>query len=176
MKPVNWSLIRSSSSSSPKIQIIQHLLRAGEAASRRVHPRKAHLAAFESFMFLMAITVAHEVVHFFTGFLTGYVLPPTPAEVSFLPSKYNARWNGVELGESGRAWEATLLGGIIEGVEDPSHPLGVYQAGTFYLIDEQNQARRIDRHYVKRFLERSEFIMALLLSVIQDSLLTCSFI
>ncbi|KAI0903663.1 hypothetical protein F4823DRAFT_568460 [Ustulina deusta] len=135
--------------------IIQHLLRAGEAASRRVHPRKAHLAAFESFMFLMAITVAHEVVHFFTGFLTGYVLPPTPAEVSFLPSKYNVRWNGVELGESGRAWEATLLGGIIEGVEDPSHPLGVYQAGTFYLIDEQNQARRIDRHYVKRFLERN---------------------
>ncbi|KAI0403870.1 hypothetical protein F4802DRAFT_569693 [Xylaria palmicola] len=133
--------------------IMQNLVRAGEAAINNRQPREAQFAAYENFMFIMAITVAHEVVHLFVGYLTGRELPNTPRRVSYIPSVYNKlQDDGTEMGESGRAWEGYVFGGIVETAEDRANPLGAYQAGTLWLIDERKQVRRIDRSSVKQIL------------------------
>ncbi|KAI1326142.1 hypothetical protein F5Y16DRAFT_422069 [Xylariaceae sp. FL0255] len=84
--------------------IMRHLVRAGEKAAQKQELHEAHMHAFESFIFLMAVTVSHELTHFFVGFLTGYDWPSTPQEVSFLPELYNSTMaDGTTIGESGRA-------------------------------------------------------------------------
>ncbi|KAI1867950.1 hypothetical protein JX265_004004 [Neoarthrinium moseri] len=114
--------------------IIQNLIRAGAGAAQNRQPHEAHLGAYEKFMFLMTVTVAHELMHFFVGYLTG------------LSS------DGTLVGESGRAWEAFVLGGVVETFENVRNPLGAYQAGDFYVIDAQQVARRLDHSCVRRIL------------------------
>lgn len=131
-------------------------MRAGEKSVQNEQPHEAHVSAFEDFIFLMAVTVAHELIHFFVGFLTGYNRPETPTKVSFIPSLYNITTpEGIEMGESGRAWEAIVFGGIVETIEDRSSPLGAYQAGLFYVIDEYENAKKLDRLCVKQTIQRS---------------------
>ncbi|KAI1390125.1 uncharacterized protein F4822DRAFT_224958 [Hypoxylon trugodes] len=93
----------------------------------------------------MAITVAHELMHFFTGFLTGYDYSMTPEQVSYLPSFYNreAR-DGRMVGESGRAWEGNVLGGVVEAMEELSQPAD--QAGVLWVIDGQRIGAPIGYH------------------------------
>ncbi|KAK5635393.1 hypothetical protein RRF57_011105 [Xylaria bambusicola] len=110
---------------------MRNLIQAGDKVTRNRPPYEAHLEAYESFTFIMGITVAHELVHFFVGYLTGQDVPDTPEWVSYLPPVYNrVEENGTEIGESGRTWEGYVLGGIVETAEDTSNPLGAYQAGT----------------------------------------------
>ncbi|KAK8004637.1 hypothetical protein PG989_004356 [Apiospora arundinis] len=138
--------------------IIYHLIRAGRKSAQNEQPRDAHVCAYERFLFLMGITVAHELVHFFVGFLTGYDAPSTPGEVSFLPSIYNIPIAGGRyVGESGRAWEGVVFGGIVETIENRSSPLGVYQSGDLYLIDANETVRKVDHASVKRILALCKF-------------------
>ncbi|KAI1349766.1 hypothetical protein F5Y01DRAFT_316439 [Xylaria sp. FL0043] len=141
--------------------IMQNLLRAGDSVRNNESFSEAHFAAYESFTFIMAITVAHELVHFFIGYLTGRASPNTPEKISYLPSIYNKPGiDGKEIGESGRTWEGDVFGGIVETAEDSTDPLGAYQAGTLWLIDERKQVRRIDRSFVKRILNE-DFVFPL---------------
>lgn len=71
---------------------------------------------YERWVFRMALSVAHELTHFFTGYITGDGRPITPNNVS-VPG-----WPG---GEAGRAWEIATFGGIVEFWSertDPSQP------------------------------------------------------
>ncbi|KAK8068466.1 hypothetical protein PG996_007578 [Apiospora saccharicola] len=130
--------------------IIDHLIRAG---TRNEQLRDAHVSAYERFLFLMGITVAHELVHFFVGFLTGYDRPSTPEEVTYLPSLYSSQTaGGIDVGESGRAWEGSVFGGIVEVWENTSSPLGVYQARDLCIIDSNKMVRKVDHASVKRIL------------------------
>jgi hypothetical protein len=60
------------------------------------------------FKFQMVISVAHEILHFLTGFLTGNLKPSTPKGVTAEP------YGQPRVGEAGRYWESKLLGGFVE--------------------------------------------------------------
>ncbi|KAI5865861.1 hypothetical protein GGS23DRAFT_357439 [Durotheca rogersii] len=71
---------------------------------------------FNTWVFRMALSIAHELTHFFTGYLTGDGRPITPPGVSV---------RGWPTGEAGRAWELETFGGIVEfwsEGRDPSQP------------------------------------------------------
>lgn len=114
---------------------------------------KDNTIAHESIMFLMAITVAHELVHLFVGLLTGYIEPTTPPDVTYIAEHYNKQLeDGTFAGESGRAWESLMFGGTVEVYEDEDHSLGFRQSGAIYLIDPQRYGRQIDHECVRLIL------------------------
>jgi hypothetical protein len=91
----------------------------------------------------MGMTVAHELCHFFVGYLAGYELPNTPPEIKYLQRDFTMT-GGFPTGESGRWWEAQVFGGetrfLVEPLSDPTllpdkHPLGYKQAGDLWLFD-----------------------------------------
>jgi hypothetical protein len=86
--------------------------------------------SYKLFKFQMTISVAHEIVHFLTGFITGTQVPDTPPRVTAPP--YD---NRTDMGEAGRFWESRLLGGFVEFWFSPSDPLGVRQPGRPYLFN-----------------------------------------
>ncbi|XXG99471.1 hypothetical protein Hte_005810 [Hypoxylon texense] len=99
---------------------------------------------YDRFKFQMVITVAHEIVHLLTGFLTGTARPLTPPGVSLRTA-----------GESGRYWESILLGGVVEIFEDGSDPLRERQAGLPYLIEDSENsapAQLVSTTYITNFL------------------------
>lgn len=89
----------------------------------------------------MGMTVAHELCHFFIGYLSGYILPTTPPGVKYL-ERDKAVQGGEELGESGRWWEANVFGGEVRFLTEPladlkhpsTHPLGDLQAGDLWIM------------------------------------------
>ncbi|RWA09822.1 hypothetical protein EKO27_g5309 [Xylaria grammica] len=134
--------------------IIENFVRAGEAITKNQQPLEAHITAYNNFMFIMGITIAHELVHSFVGYLSGSARPSTPENISRLPSRYNtSHERGTETGESGRAWEGLVFGGIVEAVEDPFNPLGAFQAGVLYSLDGNEQAREVDPSYIGQILQ-----------------------
>lgn len=126
---------------------MEGLIGAGQAA---VHDKtSSSQMAFESFMFLMAITVAHELCHLYVGFFTGYNRPMTPPRITFLPKLYNKPFGNELIGESGRAWEGWVLGGVVETFYDPNHPLKSRQPGRMYIIDKNKMTRPVPSSAIK---------------------------
>lgn len=109
---------------------------------------------YNCFKFQMAITIAHEIVHLLTGFLTGTARPYTPPGVSL--GNYGNR----NMGESGRYWESILLGGVVEFFEDGNDPLQERQAGRPYLIEDSRNnvpAQLVSTTYINNFLNGRKF-------------------
>ncbi|KAK7698248.1 hypothetical protein SLS64_012714 [Diaporthe eres] len=127
--------------------IMEGLIQAGQLATQNKTP--ASQEAFESFMFLMGITVAHELCHLYVGFFVGDVRPTTPEDISFLPEIYNKSYDDDKVGESGRFWEGTVLGEIVETYHDPSHPLKDRQPGKMYIIDKLEMTRPVPSSTIK---------------------------
>ncbi|KAH8180135.1 hypothetical protein LIA77_01654 [Sarocladium implicatum] len=103
------------------------------------------------FKFQMVIAIAHEVVHMLVGLLTGETNTGTPPTMTM--EGYNASG-----GESGRYWEAILLGGTVEFWSEKKHKLGNRQAGKPYLFPNcrsDSVGRLIDSSYVNSILARS---------------------
>ncbi|KAK4128646.1 hypothetical protein N657DRAFT_695958 [Parathielavia appendiculata] len=104
---------------------------------------KDYVRTYELQMALMGITVAHELCHFFTGYLTGQKEFHTPPGIRYLDRDLNVI-NGKLVGESGRAWEASLIGGELRHLTEPladgappeKHPLGYRQAGDLWLLND----------------------------------------
>ncbi|TPX11442.1 uncharacterized protein E0L32_007861 [Thyridium curvatum] len=87
---------------------------------------------YNVYMFQMTISVAHELGHFLTGFLSGTGRPVTPDEVG-VPGA---------AGEAGYFWESLALGGIVDFFADQSDPNNVEQPGVPYIFDDaQDDAR-----------------------------------
>ncbi|KAK3941400.1 hypothetical protein QBC46DRAFT_340533 [Diplogelasinospora grovesii] len=102
--------------------------------------------AVETFKFLMAITLAHEMVHFFIGFLAGSTIPCTPPSITGARLRHNhTDDSGNEIGESGYAWEKCAFGGKVVAIEDVNHPLGGRQAGVL-VLKKGNDTGRLIRH------------------------------
>lgn len=136
--------------------MIENMVQARYNASTTQDPHE--LAAFETFMFLMGFTVAHEMLHLFVGYLVGYITPSTPPTVTFLPALYNnVLEDGTEMGESGHAWEGLVFGGTVDAFESRSNPLGARQAGVLYAIDGNQISRPLDHSCVRRVLTFSRF-------------------
>ncbi|KAF4471292.1 hypothetical protein FALBO_1789 [Fusarium albosuccineum] len=110
---------------------------------------------WETYIFQLGISIAHEIVHFLTGFLTGARFPDTPSGVTYLGFEDN------EKGESGRYWEGHLLGGVVDFYEDFRDPLGSLQAGvpmfTYAYLENNRQENvrwvRISQDYIRRFID-----------------------
>ncbi|EWG39681.1 hypothetical protein FVEG_02416 [Fusarium verticillioides 7600] len=76
-----------------------------------VYAREKHEIAgntYNLFKFQMGVSVAHEIIHLLTGFLTEESRPDTPLGVTMDP--FGSR----DTGEAGRYWEGILLGGTVE--------------------------------------------------------------
>ncbi|KAI1077177.1 hypothetical protein F5B20DRAFT_583668 [Whalleya microplaca] len=104
---------------------------------------------YKLFKYQMGITIAHEIVHLLTGYLTGTARPLTPPRVSL------TAYGKSKAGESGRYWESTMLGGVVEFWEDITDPLKERQAGKPYLIkDGRNNvpAKLISMNYINNLL------------------------
>lgn len=111
-----------------------------------------HYARYE---FEMGLTMAHEIVHLFTGYITGTMYPITPTAVGFAPyAKKNH-------GEAGNYWEVVLLGGTIEQyINDNDRMYARRQAGVPWLVKEGQfdaEARRISDDYIIDFLAGSKY-------------------
>ncbi|KAF5004542.1 hypothetical protein FDECE_8974 [Fusarium decemcellulare] len=110
---------------------------------------------WETYIFQLGISIAHEIVHFLTRFLTGARFPDTPSGVTYLGFEDN------EKGESGRYWEGHLLGGVVDFYEDFRDPLGSLQAGvpmfTYAYLENNRQENvrwvRISQDYIRRFID-----------------------
>ncbi|WAO86976.1 Hypothetical protein NCS54_00426800 [Fusarium falciforme] len=106
--------------------------------------------AYARFKFQLSISIAHEVVHFLTGFLLGSPRSNTPRGVTL------QGWGNMRTGEAGRYWEAALLGGVVEFRSDRNDTLGVRQAGTPYLFPNgrhDTPGRRISLSYITEFVD-----------------------
>ncbi|KAI0813846.1 hypothetical protein GGR55DRAFT_676775 [Xylaria sp. FL0064] len=147
-------------------KMIKNLVDAGHEAFR--HPGDhLYTRAFQDFMVLMAVTVAHELVHLWIGYLaTSRDSPHTPVGVNSLASYYTGDYarnygtdnHGDGCGDSGRVWEDYALGGTLEAFGEASNQLGAYQAGTLYCLDRTGAAREVRRSWIEAFLRRSQFL------------------
>ena len=116
------------------------------------HPHRKSNFNYDRFKFQMVISIAHEIVHFLTGFLTGKnaARDLTPPRVGLVP------YGSALTGEAGRYWEKLLLGGVAEFYFNPSDPMGKSQAGLPYLFpdgSEPSVGAPIDTDYIEAFVE-----------------------
>jgi len=73
--------------------------------------RQRHARTYNAFLLDGAVTIAHELVHCFVGFLSGDRTILTPTQIA--PPGYITR-STVWCGESGEEWEFRVLGGQAE--------------------------------------------------------------
>ncbi|KAK4645122.1 hypothetical protein QC761_0059770 [Podospora bellae-mahoneyi] len=108
---------------------------------------------YKVFKFQMAITVAHEIVHF----LTGLLIDPIPRR-QYTPPRVTLEIYGDRAkGEAGRFFEKMLLGGVLECYEDPTDRLGDQQAGEPWVFpDSKNSSvgHRVSMAYIHRFINK----------------------
>jgi hypothetical protein len=97
-----------------------------------------HWEAYNRFLLSLAVTIAHELVHCFMGFLSGTEKADTPLDLMGIKVSYGGTW-----GDSGTVWEHLVLGGCVMSYEESEHPLGTDQAGVLWLSESQNCVRRI---------------------------------
>ena len=104
------------------------------------------------FRVLMSIALAHELVHFFVGYLSGgeAVSQLTPGPVVDGSGKWGNPDNNE--GESGRRWEEKVFGGNMTFFKDPAnHPLGDKQAGVAYVMDRHRLCTELSREDIRKF-------------------------
>lgn len=141
--------------------MVANMIQAGYNAATTSH--EDELIAFECFSFELGVTIAHEIMHIFAAFLIGDTHRSTPPPVTFIPELYNEVGDdGIEYGESGRAWEGRALGGIVQAFESRSSILGARQAGILYLVDANSIARPLDHNCIRRCLSLSKSFNLLL--------------
>ncbi|KAM0424843.1 hypothetical protein ACHAPT_009899 [Fusarium lateritium] len=87
--------------------------------ARQKSPRVAG-DSYIRFEFQMGISIAHEIVHLLTGYITGNINLLTPPPKVSLP-----RYGDSAAGEAGRYWEGALFGGVFEFWSLNNDPMGV---------------------------------------------------
>ncbi|KAK3682230.1 hypothetical protein B0T22DRAFT_521349 [Podospora appendiculata] len=147
----NWYKPDQPTAYDPQLAVEMHLNRS--VINNMIHasqqPPDVAGDNYDLFRYQMLITMAHEITHFLMGYFTGTGRPFTPPTVSL------GRYGDHEMGESGRALEGELLGGVVEFYEDRNDPLGNRQAGVPYLIDDgysNSRARQISTGYIIDFV------------------------
>lgn len=124
----------------------------------RQAPKEQAGDTYELLKFQMIITIAHEICHCLTGYLTGSDRPLTPPTVSL------GGYGMPRSGEAGRYFEGSLFGGVVEFYDDKEDPMGRRQAGVPYLIDDgtkTSNAIEISRNYIFEFINGSKYSLTL---------------
>ena len=93
----------------------------------------------------MVVSVAHELGHCFTGYITGDPGAVTPPSIS-VP--------GLDGGEAGFYWEAQAFGGVLQMWSDPLRPSDPDQPGIPYLFSDfaNSTTKRISTNYINHFV------------------------
>lgn len=120
---------------------------------------KAHanaVVAFERATFNISSTIAHELVHCFTGFITGAYRPGTPPRVvagpyGSLPGGTRAR------GEAGWAWCEETFGGLLYFYYTAGEPKESDQIGFPAIVEWKGDHKsslycRVDHNIVKKII------------------------
>ncbi|KAK4204303.1 hypothetical protein QBC40DRAFT_261780 [Triangularia verruculosa] len=108
---------------------------------------------YKVFKFQMAITVAHEIVHF----LTGLLIDPVPRRQYTPPRVTLEIYGNRAKGESGRFFEKMLLGGVVECYEDETDRMGDQQAGVPWIFPDSKKSSlgfRVSMTYIDRFVNK----------------------
>jgi hypothetical protein len=108
----------------------------------------------EKALFFLALTVAHEMVHVYFGYLTADEGRNTPALTNYPPGLTVGEMNG----ESGRFWESHFIGAITKACHQPSDPLGLAQAGTLYFCEKDDRGFELSQAWVKACLAGSMYL------------------
>jgi hypothetical protein len=101
----------------------------------------------DMYQFIMIVAASHELVHCFTGYLTGDARAQTPDAIGVRGHP----------GEAGHAWEALAFGGIVR-MWGP-HQNDVNQPGTAYLFADNDVATlgyRIRTQYIQSLVHGAD--------------------
>lgn len=98
---------------------------------------------FRNYLFLLGLSVTHEFVHLFVGFMYGDEGLNTPPPVHHPPAGRMSQ----RPGESGRWWEWNFFGAMIthfaqQGNTSPTQP------GVFYAMVENSRAWEVDPEWI----------------------------
>ncbi|KAJ4259709.1 hypothetical protein NW762_007640 [Fusarium torreyae] len=118
-------------------------------------------SSYNLFKFQAGVSVAHEIVHLLTGFVTGSTQLYTPPKVTL------ENWGNRLSGEAGRYWGNLLLGGVVEFYSSDNDPLGVRQAGTPYLFGTSRPdaiGHRVSMQYIAEMLDDGSRTLTLFLT------------
>ncbi|KAJ0124721.1 hypothetical protein J7T55_006062 [Diaporthe amygdali] len=110
---------------------------------------RKNTANFERSLFFLTLTIAHELIHVFTGYITGDALRNTPPAVNH-PRGLSG---SMRPGEAGRAWERGFIGYITKSYFDSNDPLGTAQAGIMYACEVETRGYVIKQAWIKQFLQ-----------------------
>jgi hypothetical protein len=95
-----------------------------------------HEEAYGRFLFLVAIIIAHELVHCYMCSISRDETRHSPVELAGL--RFHKRGPGDGWGDSGAVWESHVLGGTVIALKAPNHRLGVRQAGCLWIQGAQS--------------------------------------
>jgi hypothetical protein len=123
-------------------QLVDDATVAAEDTFRKASPENS--ANLDKFLFILGLTIAHELVHFFTGRIVGDPHIDTPPRVQH-PAKPSTK-----VGEAGRFWENRLLGYRIECYWDPKDALKQKQAGALYAFANNGTVAKVAPSWVRQ--------------------------
>lgn len=112
------------------------------------------MANLEKALFFLALTVAHEMVHVYFGFLTADEGRNTPALTNY-PEGLSV---GAMNGESGRYWEGQFIGAVTKAYYQPGDPLGLAQAGILYFCEKDDRGYELSQAWIKECITGSMYL------------------
>ncbi|TVY68100.1 hypothetical protein Focb16_v002492 [Fusarium oxysporum f. sp. cubense] len=105
--------------------------------------------ALQKILFLLSISVAHELVHMLMGFMFGDSERLTPPVINHPPGTPR----GPRAGEFGRYWEAKFFGCVVEAHHDPRDPRGSNQAGIFFGTLDGRRSFPMQHQTIMRYVQ-----------------------
>ncbi|RSM02614.1 hypothetical protein CEP52_007898 [Fusarium oligoseptatum] len=123
---------------SPKWALVDGAVAVAEAGN---------VSDLQKYLFLLSLSVAHELVHMLMGYMFGSSDTDTPPLINYPPGGSNSAH-----GESGRYWENVVFGCFIEAYHDPRSPMGSAQSGILYGVLDGRRYFPIDGATIQRLL------------------------
>ncbi|EWG48984.1 hypothetical protein FVEG_08616 [Fusarium verticillioides 7600] len=107
------------------------------------------IRALQKMLFLLSISVAHELFHMLMGFMFGDSERLTPPVINHSPGTPR----GPRAGESGRYWEAKFFGCVVKAHHDPRDPRGSNQAGIFFGTLDGRRSFSMQHQIILRYVQ-----------------------
>ena len=106
-----------------------------------------NVESLQKYLFLLSLSVAHELVHMLMGYMFGNSDTNTPPLINYPPGGANS-----PRGESGRYWEKEVFGCFVEAYFDPRSSMGSSQSGTLYGVLDGRRFVPIGSATIQRLL------------------------
>ncbi|KAH7176976.1 hypothetical protein EDB81DRAFT_850758 [Dactylonectria macrodidyma] len=106
-----------------------------------------NVESLQRYLFLLSLSVAHELVHMLMGYMFGSSDTDTPPLINYPPGGANS-----PRGESGRYWERAVFGYFIESYFDSRSSMGANQSGILYGVLDGRRFVPIESATIQRLL------------------------